>query len=389
LCSEDYVVFGSTSVASKDNDDLNTPESGDAVLYAYNKTDGTLLETVLPESGSICTSVVEYGGKFYFVSKPGKLYEAEINDGVLMAYAKVNLAGQSTCVPVIDGGKIYVGSSSNVEVIDMTTWTVTEKYTAPADVKNITLVGDKIYCTYNNKPGGIYDVKTNVDYFTPTSSSMQNYCISGIVAGKDGVLYYTNDSNHLMAVCDKSRLPKVAAQKTVTVKMTGYDDFKISWSKQTVKGYQVKYKVQYQKKGGNWMTYKSGATGSYCTKSNLSDGVQYRFRVIPYVTLNGISYSGTSKTTGYYYTLKAPKQPSAKKKTSSKVTLSWGKVSSADGYKVYRATKKNGNYKLVKTVKKTTLVVSAKKGSQYYYKVRAYKGSVLGPMSPARYYKFK
>ena len=55
-------------------------------------------------------------------------------------------------------------------------------------------------------------------------------------------------------------------------------------------------------------------------------------------------------------------------------TLSWTKVSGASGYKVYRATKKNGSYKRIFTTTKTKVVnKSLKKGRTYYYKVRAYK----------------
>lgn len=43
-----------------------------------------------------------------------------------------------------------------------------------------------------------------------------------------------------------------------------------------------------------------------------------------------------------------------KVKNSSKktVTVTWKKVKGATGYVVYRATKKNGKYKAVKTIKK-------------------------------------
>ncbi|MDO4518201.1 MAG: S8 family serine peptidase, partial [Bacillota bacterium] len=64
-----------------------------------------------------------------------------------------------------------------------------------------------------------------------------------------------------------------------------------------------------------------------------------------------------------------------KKKSSAKksVTLSWKKVSGADGYKIYRASSKNGSYKVVKTIKKgstTSVKLTTKKAG--YYKIRAY-----------------
>ena len=71
----------------------------------------------------------------------------------------------------------------------------------------------------------------------------------------------------------------------------------------------------------------------------------------------------------------------AKLKGTSKVTLSWKKVTKAKGYQIYRSNKKNGKYKLVKTIrkggtKKCTLSYPA--GKKYYYKIRAYLNGANG-----------
>jgi len=461
--SGDYVVFGS---ASDGSDDPNTPSDGDAVLYAYCKADGSVLETILEGSGSICTSVVAENGKYYFVSKKGRLYEACISDGELRASIKAELGSKSTCTPYISGGKVYIGTASSVMAVDLETGKTVASYKAPADVKGLIVVDDKVYCTYNKSPGGLYDVTGSQNYYVP-HSSMQQYCISTIIAGNDGTLYYSNDSNNVFAVRDTDDLisagwgsisyktvsytgtarkpvvtvtykgetltagkdyiasyscniypgtanvtvkgtggyagvhyltfaiskPKVAAQKTLTQQLYGADDFKVTWSTQKVTGAAVKYKVQYQKYGGSWSTIYNGTTASSCKKANLADGVKYRFRVTPYVKVNGVTYSGTSKTTGYMYTLKTPAKPAVKRVSTKKATLKWGKVNGASGYKIYRATSKNGKYKCIKTVSGTSVKITAKKGSKYYYKVRAYKKSgkniILGPGSSYRYYKFK
>lgn len=59
-----------------------------------------------------------------------------------------------------------------------------------------------------------------------------------------------------------------------------------------------------------------------------------------------------------------------------KATVSWKKVSGVTGYKVYRSTKKNSGFKLVKTVTKSSTVkytnTNLTKGKTYYYKVRTY-----------------
>lgn len=76
-----------------------------------------------------------------------------------------------------------------------------------------------------------------------------------------------------------------------------------------------------------------------------------------------------------------------------KVKLTWKKSSKADGYIIYRATKKNGKYKQIKVIKSwkknsfTDKKVKSKK--TYYYKICPYKGTVNGPVSAAKKAKVK
>ncbi len=58
------------------------------------------------------------------------------------------------------------------------------------------------------------------------------------------------------------------------------------------------------------------------------------------------------------------------------IRLSWQSVSGATGYAVYRATKKNGSYKLLKAVGTAVsyLDKSVKTGKTYYYKIRVTNG---------------
>ena len=68
---------------------------------------------------------------------------------------------------------------------------------------------------------------------------------------------------------------------------------------------------------------------------------------------------------------------SVKNTKGRKAVLKWKKVKNADGYVVYRATKKNGKYAAVKTINKGKKVTftnkNLKKGKTYYYKIKAYK----------------
>ncbi|MCM1543866.1 MAG: fibronectin type III domain-containing protein, partial [Ruminococcus sp.] len=73
-----------------------------------------------------------------------------------------------------------------------------------------------------------------------------------------------------------------------------------------------------------------------------------------------------------------PATPTLKATSGTKqAALSWNKISGATGYEVWMATKKDGEYKKVTTIKKNATVKytkkDLKKGSTYYFKVRAYK----------------
>ncbi|MBE5926452.1 MAG: fibronectin type III domain-containing protein [Lachnospiraceae bacterium] len=60
--------------------------------------------------------------------------------------------------------------------------------------------------------------------------------------------------------------------------------------------------------------------------------------------------------------------------TKNSIKLSWNKVNGAKGYEIYRATKKNGTYKKVGTTTKLSYKCKGlKKGTKYYFKVRAFK----------------
>ena len=66
-----------------------------------------------------------------------------------------------------------------------------------------------------------------------------------------------------------------------------------------------------------------------------------------------------------------------KNKKNKKAVITWKKVKNADGYQIYRATKKSGKFKKIKTVKGNRVVkytnTKLKKNKKYYYKVRAYR----------------
>ena len=96
--------------------------------------------------------------------------------------------------------------------------------------------------------------------------------------------------------------------------------------------------------------------------------------------------------------LSAPGKLTAKVTADKNVTVSWSKVSSAKGYKVYRAASREGedyrytSYKCIKTVSSKNTVKytdkTVKPGKKYFYKVKSYK-VVKGKKKYSKYTKVK
>lgn len=72
---------------------------------------------------------------------------------------------------------------------------------------------------------------------------------------------------------------------------------------------------------------------------------------------------------------------------SSYVQLSWSKYQGATGYQVYRAKKKNGDYKYQGSTNKLTYKNTGKINKKYYYKVRAYYKKSNGKKKKSKFSK--
>ena len=107
---------------------------------------------------------------------------------------------------------------------------------------------------------------------------------------------------------------------------------------------------------------------------NVTPGVQYTYEIVATNTKLNIFLNYNPIVKNYTHKLGKTKIKSATNSAAKKATITWGKVSYASNYIVYRSTSKNGKYKKVATVKngKTTYTdKKLKKGTTYYYKVKA------------------
>jgi hypothetical protein len=91
------------------------------------------------------------------------------------------------------------------------------------------------------------------------------------------------------------------------------------------------------------------------------------------ITCTAKDGSGKKSTCTVYVAPKAPTKLTVKKASSKSNSISWSKSKGAKGYVVYRSSKLNGTYKKLKTTTINKYTNSGlKKGSKYYYKVKAY-----------------
>lgn len=165
------------------------------------------------------------------------------------------------------------------------------------------------------------------------------------------------------------RIPRISTTANNSTTLT------VKWNQIFgVSGYQV-YRAT--SKNGTYKrvkTVNSAATSFQNTK--LKSGKTYYYKVRAYKGSTYYPFSSISSKTLAAKVTK-PKAPKISTKAGKrKITVKWKKVAGATGYRIYRATNKNGKYTAVKTVKSKTASFTntkLKKGKRYYYKVKAYK----------------
>lgn len=194
-------------------------------------------------------------------------------------------------------------------------------------------------------------------------------------SGEEGQRYYYKvkaisgtsgaDSDYSAVVSRVRDLPR----PTVTISnVASSGKIKLTWEE--VEG-AVEYKVyRADSKNGDYKLMKT-TDGTTYTNSSAVAGNAYYYKVVA-VAENTDANSAASAVVSRTCDLARPTVTAGNDADSGKVTLKWKKVDGAVKYKVYRATSKNGEYKLMKTTTETTYTnSSASAGNRYYYKVVA------------------
>ena len=236
--------------------------------------------------------------------------------------------------------------------------------------KNYSLVG-----TVNNKSTDSY-IDTSVSYNTTYYYKVRSFVKSG------SNYIYSDYSNESAAV-------KVSLAKPEGVSVTRKTPTSVTMKWSAVSNAN-KYIIQYKEDGKSWKELT--VTGTSKVISSLKLGAVYYYKV---KAANDIG-SGSYCTQIEKKTL--PPTPAAPtlSNTSNGVKITWKAKDWATGYKIYRATSKDGTYTLIKTITKNTTTSftdkDVTKNKTYYYKTVCYvtkdKKDYLSPKSPYSYIKY-
>lgn len=151
-----------------------------------------------------------------------------------------------------------------------------------------------------------------------------------------------------------------------------YNNIKVSWAAvRGANGYEL---YRSNSSTGKYSLIKSTTSLSY-TNSSLTTGTKYYYKVRAYRTV-GLAkvYSGYSLIVSTKPIPSVPANFRITRVSSTSAKITWGRVSGASGYEIYRSASSTGTYSLIKTT--TALYYSntrLTKGKTYYYKMRAYR----------------
>ena len=170
---------------------------------------------------------------------------------------------------------------------------------------------------------------------------------------------------------------KMAKPQLKKARVSGGSKIKLTWKRDSkADGYYIYRATSKKGKYTRVATITKNKTVSWSDK-NITTGKTYYYKIRSYAkgSSGGRKYSSYSTVSTVKTALNKQALTSVTV-SQGKVKLKWKKDSKATGYKIYRATSKNGKYQEIKKITENTKVSwtdkTAKAGKNYYYKVRSY-----------------
>ena len=262
----------------------------------------------------------------------------------------------------------------------------TVKSTSISSVKSVGSTKLKVTWSARSGANGYYiyrSTKKDSGYkkiATVSGAKTTSYTDTGV---KKGTTYYyklrcrnkvdgsTGYSSTSAAVSGRT----VGATTILSVKSKADKKLEVTWK--AVSGANGYYVYRSTSAAGSYkrIATVSGKTTTKYADTDITAGKTYYYKIKTRNKVNKVTgYSSASKA-GYGKTVKNPGITSVISRSPSKLEINWNSVSGANGYYVYRSTKKNSGYEKIATVSGRSTVQytdsSLKTGKTYYYKVRS------------------
>lgn len=302
-------------------------------------------------------------------------------------YSKIgNVAGGMTSyndnASIVAGTTYYykVAATKGNYVAPLSSYAYTKTILdAPINVKVSKVAYDKAEVSWNAVSGATrYIVYRTTD---PNGTYKKIGEVTTTKFAKNGVIpgarhYYKvvalNDNNASMSNYSSIVNIKTGFDKPKGLKVSSaeYNSIKLTWSK--AKG-ATSYEIyRSTKKSSGYKKIGTSKTNSYTSKS-LKTNTTYYYKIKSKNSYTRSAYSSIVKAkTG----LSEPEKLKTVSSSYNSIKLSWGKVSGAKNYEIYRSTKKTTDFKKIKTTSSTNYTdKNLKTGVVYYYKIRAVRSS--------------
>lgn len=236
----------------------------------------------------------------------------------------------------------------------------------------------------NGELPGKVDMRINYAYLT---AKFANKTDTLILSHMDGTtpkveqedVKIDNDSatvfnlTHNSAFVLSSTMPRLEVTSLIPAKLrtinNGLSSIRLTWNK--VDGAKSYTLFRAKSKKGSYVKIAAlGENTVNYTDKKLKGGNTYYYKVL---TAGGQNVKSVySSIVSGKAILKTPTATISKNSQGNKITVSWGKVSKAKKYKVYRKSSKNKKWKSVAITKKTSYKdKKIKKNVTYYYRVKA------------------
>ena len=394
-----------TLVVTKDNTEvtLNIYASTDAgatvSFIGVNKLSDYMVTSiqVTPPSKTIYNYNEEFdtsGMKVIATYTDQSVNEVPLSNVNIIGYDKTKPGKQTITVE-------YAGATAAFAV------TVNEKPVTVGQVTGaaVTSVSDKqLKLTWKTVSGATgYEVyratAKNGTYQKIKTLSSTSYADTGVTTGETYYYkiraYVTSQGKNTYGEFSSSVSAKaVPAVTSAAVTSAAYNQLKVTWKKISgATGYEI---YRSTAKNGTYQKIKTLSSTSYTDKS-VTTGKTYYYKIKVYKTISGKKVYGAYSSAVSAKAVPAKTSAALKKESSTKLKISWKKVSGASGYEIQYATKKDSGYQTLAAIKKGSTTsytkTNLKKGKTYYVKVRAYRTvngkKVYGSWSTVKSLKLK